>query len=67
MNFSWLHWLQAAGQETSFTLRPLSKDLGVEVIGVDLKSGISSELHAQLQEVMHTRDLLLFRGQVNSA
>lgn len=65
--FVWGHWQQSAGQEAGFTLRPLSGDLGVEVMGVDLKGGINSELHAQLQEVMHTKDLLLFRGQVSLA
>lgn len=56
---------QGAGQQNQFSLRPLHGDLGVEVIGVDLKGGISPELHAELQKIMHTRDLLLFRDQVS--
>lgn len=59
-----ISWFQAAGQQ--FSLRPLHGDLGVEVIGVNLKGGISPELHAELQKVMHTKDLLLFRGQVST-
>ncbi len=59
-----ISWFQAVGQQ--FSLRPLHGDLGVEVIGVNLKGGISPELHAELQKVMHTQDLLLFRGQVST-
>jgi taurine dioxygenase len=43
--------------------RPLSPALGIEVLGVDLRNPISTELAAQLEEVWHRGLVMLLRGQ----
>jgi taurine dioxygenase len=46
----------------SFTLRPLSSALGMEVIGLDLRKPQPPEVIEQLRQVWHEHVLLLFRG-----
>jgi taurine dioxygenase len=43
--------------------RPLSPALGLEVLGVDLRNPIGTELAAQLEDVWHRGLVILLRGQ----
>ena len=46
-----------------FTLRPLSRSLGVEVLGIDLSAGVDPDTFEKLRGVLNEKGALLFRNQ----
>ena len=51
---------------TQLSLRPLSPVAGVEVLGLDLRENLSSEVKAALRDAWHAHAILLVRNQTLS-
>ncbi|KAI8468156.1 MAG: hypothetical protein J3K34DRAFT_18868 [Monoraphidium minutum] len=55
--------LAAAAAARGWSLRPLHRDLGVEISGADLRAPLDGDTAALLFDLICEYDLLLFRGQ----